>query len=293
MARESVSGKVLPSATSIATMSLHQFNKFKSFIYEQCGIKLTETKKTLLEARLQKRMRKLGMSSFKDYEAYVFSPKGMDEELIQMIDVITTNKTDFFREPAHFDYLVNNALPELTDMRNGGHREIRIWSAGCSTGEEPYTLSMVMSDYEEKHPGIRFSVLASDISTKVLEHAVQGLYDLEKVAPVPLNMKKKYLLKHKDKTKKIVRITPELRNRVSFRRLNFMDSDYGMKKPLHIIFCRNVLIYFDRPTQERIINRFAQNLVEGGYVFLGHSETLNGMRVNVTQVSPTVYRKMQ
>ena len=292
MPRESISRKEIVPVASLATMSLHQFNKFKSFIYEQCGIKLTETKKTLLEARLQKRIRKLGMRSFQEYEAYVFSPKGMDEELIQMIDVVTTNKTDFFREPGHFDYLVNNALPELMGMNGGVNRDLRVWSAGCSTGEEPYTLSMVLSDYEEKHPGVRFSVLASDISTKVLEQAIQGLYDLEKVAPVPLIMKKKYLLKHKDKTKKIVRITPELRNRVTFRRLNFMDSDYGMKKPLHIIFCRNVLIYFDRPTQERIINRFSQNLVEGGYVFLGHSETLNGMRVNVTQVSPTVYRKL-
>ena len=279
--------------TGFKSMTSKQFEKFRKFIYDQCGIKLSDAKKTLLEGRLQKRMRRLGMSSFQDYEQYIFSPEGMQEELIQMIDVITTNKTDFFRESNHFDYLVNEALPALIDINGSVYREIRIWSAGCSTGEEPYTMGIVLSEYANKVPGFKFSVLATDISTKVLQHAVSGIYDSSKVVPIPIALKKKYLLKHKDKTKKIVRIAPELRKQVTFKRLNFMDSSYGIEKPMHIIFCRNVLIYFDRETQERIINKFCKNLVNGGYLFLGHSETLNGLRVSLTQVSPTVYRKMR
>jgi chemotaxis protein methyltransferase CheR len=267
------------------------FQKFSAFIYDELGIKLNDSKRTMLEARLQKRLRTLGLHSFEDYYQYVFSPEGMRDELAHMIDVVTTNKTDFFREPAHFDFMMDNALPELTGGNSYGRKTVRVWSAGCSTGEEPYTLSMVLSEYGESNPGFDFSILATDISTRALQSAVKALYDEQKVQPVPLALKKKYLLKHKDKSKGLVKIIPELRNTITFRRLNFMDNEYGIKEQMHIIFCRNVIIYFDKPTQERLLNRLVSNLVRGGYLFMGHSETLNGMSVPVNQVYPTIYRK--
>lgn len=290
MARERVSQDNAAGAVSSA-IPQKLFQKFSTFIYDELGIKLNDSKRTMLEARLQKRLRVLGLHSFEEYYTYVFSPEGMRDELAHMIDVVTTNKTDFFREPAHFDYMMDHALPELTGGNSYGRKTIRVWSAGCSTGEEPYTLSMVLSEYAESCPGFDFSILATDISTRALQSAVRAVYDEQKVQPVPMALKKKYLLRHKDKHKGIVKIIPELRNTITFRRLNFMDKDYGIQDPLHIIFCRNVIIYFDKPTQERLLNRLVSNLVRGGYLFMGHSETLNGMSVPVNQVFPTIYRK--
>lgn len=275
---------------SLKPMSLKLFKEFSDFIYEKCGINLTASKKTLLEARLQKRLRLLNLNTYEQYKDYLFSAKGMDNELVEMIDVVTTNKTDFFREPAHFEYLVNTALPTLMRERGTSSMRIRCWSAGCSTGEEPYTLAMVLNDYAEQHRGIQFSILASDISTKVLQTAIRAVYDMSKVEPVPFDMKKKYLLRHKDPRKQVVRILPQLRNLIDFRRLNFKQTDYGIKDPLDVIFCRNVIIYFDRQTQEKLMYRFCQHLRKGGYIFLGHSETLNGMTLPLTSVAPTIYR---
>ncbi|KJU86369.1 chemotaxis protein-glutamate methyltransferase CheR, partial [Candidatus Magnetobacterium bavaricum] len=147
-----------------------------------------------------------------------------------------------------------------------------VWSAGCSTGEEPYTLAMVLSDFSEKN-GLDFMIIATDISTKVLDKAKSGIYEEERVIPVSTQMKKKYLLRSKDKSKGLVRIVPELRELIRFRRLNFMDSDFGFRETMDVIFCRNVVIYFDKKTQERLLNQFARYLARGGYLFMGHSET--------------------
>lgn len=274
----------------VGSMSSKLFNEFSDFIMQQCGIKLTHGKKVLLEARLQKRLRKLNIKSFEKYRDYVFSPHGAQEELVHFIDVITTNKTDFFREPAHFDYLVQKALPELISVGKP-YRKIKVWSAGCSTGEEPYTLSIVLNEYEEKNPGFRFEILASDISTKVLEKAVKGIYEMNKLDEIPLSIKKKYFLKHKDKDRQIAKVTSLLKQSIQFKRINFMQPDYGIREPMNIIFCRNVIIYFDRATQEKLIRRFCANLTKGGYIFLGHSETLNGMNLPLTPAAPTIYRK--
>ena len=269
------------------------FNRLSQFIYNQCGIKMPIAKKTMLEARLQKRLRQLQISSFTEYCDYLFSPRGMEEELIQMIDRVTTNKTDFFREPDHFDYLLNHVLPEWERRQNGAAgRRLMLWSAGCSSGEEPYTLAMVLSSYGEANEGFSFNILATDISTRVLEKARTAVYEEERVEPVPVIFKKKYLLRSKDRQNPMVRIVSELREKVRFRRLNFMDSDFGMREQMDIIFCRNVIIYFDRPTQERLLNKFCKHLAPGGYIFMGHSETLSGLDVPLTSVNPTVYRKL-
>jgi chemotaxis protein methyltransferase CheR len=232
------------------------------------------------------------MKSYKGYCEYPFSQEGRDEELIHMIDMVTTNKTDFSREPAHFDFLTKKALPELSMTHGAGtSRKLTVWSAGCSTGEEPYTLAMVLSGYAEIHRGFEYLILATDISTRVLDVARTGIYREEQVVPVPQDFRKRYLLRGKERQMGKVRIVPELRERLRFRRLNFMEGDFGMREPLDIVFCRNVIIYFDRPTQERLINRISSHMIPGGYLFMGHSETLNGMRVPFVSVAPTVYRK--
>ncbi|MBF0178971.1 MAG: protein-glutamate O-methyltransferase [Magnetococcales bacterium] len=269
------------------------FQRLSEFIYAQCGIMMPPAKKTMLTARIQKRLRLVGMHSFKEYIDWVLNPDESGEELIQFIDIVTTNKTDFFREPAHFEYLAQNALPELIKTAGAGvRRELMVWSAGCSTGEEPYTLAMVLKEFAQHYPGINFraKILATDISSRVLRTASNAVYDLEKVSPIPLGLKRKYLLKSKDPTKRLVRVTPELRSMVNFRRLNFMDGEFGLRERMDVIFCRNVIIYFDRPTQERLINKFCRYLSPGGFLFVGHSETLNNLKVPVVQAAPTIYR---
>jgi chemotaxis protein methyltransferase CheR len=272
-------------------MSHRDYKRFSEFIYNEVGIKLPPSKKVMLESRIRKRLRELGLKNFSQYCNYVFDTQGAKDEIIHMIDVITTNKTDFFREPAHFSYLLEVALPTLINYKKTIYKKITLWSAGCSTGEEPYTLAMVLSEFAEKYNGFQFSILATDICTKVLEKAVRGTYEMEKVEPVPMSLKKKYLLRNKDSKKNLVRIIPELRNLIQFQRLNLMDNDFNMREPVDIIFCRNVIIYFDRQTQEKLINRFYHKISPGGYLFMGHSETLHGMNVPVVQVAPTIYRK--
>ncbi len=283
-----------PCSGSVRESGLSQrdFGRLSAFVHEHCGIKLPPSKKTMLEARLRRRLRALEMKSYEEYCDYLFGPRGLQEEIVRMIDLVTTNKTDFFREPAHFDFLVRNCLADLCDAgRGGAWRRVAVWSAGCSTGEEPYTLAMVLSEFGEGRPGFRFSILATDISTRVLETAAVGIYDEERVDPVPPAWKRKYLLKSRDRSKGLVRVASALRSLVEFRRLNLMDENFGIREPMNVIFCRNVIIYFDKATQEALVNRFAGHLAPGGYLFLGHSETLCGMDAPLVQVAPTVYRK--
>jgi chemotaxis protein methyltransferase CheR len=273
------------------SLSARDFGRLSRFIYDTCGIKMPEVKKTMLEARLQKRLRSLGMHSFTDYCDFLFSAEGMEQELVQMLDMVTTNKTDFFREPDHFHYLTQTVLPEWVKRHPGG--TLAIWSAGCSSGEEPYTLAMVLSEFAARNPGFDFRILATDISTRVLEKAKTAIYSESQVEPVTIELKKKYLLRSKDRSSGMVRIVPELREKIRFRRLNFMDDDFGMREPLDIIFCRNVIIYFDRQTQEKLLQRFHHNMKAGAYIFMGHSETLSGLNVPLVSVYPTVYRKQR
>ncbi len=275
-----------------AVMSHQDFSRCVELIRDMCGIKLAPTKKTMLEGRLRKRLRGLRMHSFEDYFDYLFSTEGMEAERIHLIDVVTTNKTDFFREPTHFDYLVQTVLPAfLGEIGRSTRMKLRMWSAGCSTGEEPYTLAMVMCEAAEAYPGIRFSITATDISTRALDKAKQGIYAHERIEPVPHALRRKYLLRSRDKTRKLVRIAPELRSLVSFRRFNLTEDDFSVVDPMEIIFCRNVLIYFDRQTQEQVLLHFCQRLISGGFLFTGHSETLHGMSLPLIQRASTVYQR--
>jgi len=271
-------------------MSDKTFARFSKFIQTEVGIKMPDAKKTMLQARLQKRLWKLGLTSFDEYCDYLFSHEGLEQELAQMIDVVTTNKTEFFRESKHFEYLVEHALPNLI-KRKGLREEFTIWCAGCSTGEEPYSIAMVLNDFTEQYPDFHFFVLGTDISTRALEQAKIGIYEEERIDPVPLPMRRKYLLKSKEKGKGFVRVIPELRAFVKFRRLNFMDKNFGLRESADIIFCRNVIIYFDRLTQEGVLDRICSYLNPGGYLFTGHSETLNGMNLPLIPVAHTVYQQ--
>ena len=285
------SGQATPQ---LCSMRNKEFEQFSALIYDEVGIKMPPAKKTMLEARLQKRLKALGMHSFQEYSDFIFSPAGREQEIIQLIDVVTTNKTDFFREPQHFDFLVREAIPTMRQLRGAGESPLnpfRIWSAGCSNGEEPYTMAMVLSDYAAANHGFKFSILASDICTQVIKKASSAVYGEDRTDTIPLSMKKKYLLRSKDRSKGLVRIAPELRSSVSFKRVNFMEDQFGISERMDVIFCRNVVIYFDKQTQAKLMHKFHRQLVTGGYLFIGHSETLNGLEVPFTQVANTVYRK--
>jgi chemotaxis protein methyltransferase CheR len=274
----------------VLNMSMKEFSRLSDFIYSNYGIKMPVEKKLMLQSRLQKRLRALNMPSFAEYVDYVFSKSG-HEEVVLMMDQVSTNKTDFFREPHHFDFLVDHILPELTGQ-SSYKKSIKVWSAGCSSGEEAYTLAMVMENYLEQHSGFDYHIHCTDISTKVLQIAVDAVYKEDRVAVVPLNFKRKYLLRSKDPLKKTVRVVPELRAKTTFARLNLMDGYYDAPDSFDMVFCRNVLIYFDKKTQERVINKLASKLRRGGYFFLGHSESIMAMDVPLRQVKPTIFIKL-
>jgi chemotaxis protein methyltransferase CheR len=243
----------------------------------------------MLEGRLQKRLKALQIATFKEYIEFLLGPRG-EQERVPMFDLVTTNKTDFFREPVHFTFLQSQILPTLT-LRPGG-RPLKCWSAGCSSGEEPYTLAMVLSEYAEHHPLPDFHIYATDLSTHVLAIALKAVYPESRIADIPMTLRHKYLLRSKDPSEKAVRIASSIRNKVQFSQLNFMDERYDMPGDLDIIFCRNVLIYFDKPTQERVLNKFCGHLQRGGYLFLGHSESITDMNLPLVQIKPTVFRKV-
>ena len=278
---------------SFPPMSDADFARFKDLIYEKCGIHLTSVKKTMLSSRLRKRMRLLRIMSFAQYYRHISAGIGDSEELVHMIDSVSTNKTEFFRESKHFNFLHNEALPLLVESgiwKSG--QKLNIWSAGCSTGEEPYTLAMVTSYFIEKVRPLDFSILASDISTRVLEIGGKGVYPESAVVPVPKPMRLKYLMKGTGSQKGNFRIVPELRNKLRFQRINLNEgNDFSIKTRMEIIFCRNVIIYFDRDTQKRLFEKFYQQLAPGGYLFIGHSETLNGLNSEFNLVAGSTYRK--
>jgi len=273
------------------TISTRDYARLCDLIYAEAGIHLGPDKRTMLEARIKRRLKALSLASYGQYCESLFGRERPKDEILHLIDVVTTNKTDFFRELRHFDFLTARALPDL-NARNRTGRPLLVWSAGCSTGEEPYTLAMVLSEYALTHPGFRFRILATDVSTTVLATADRGVYAKELVAPVPAALVRRYFMRSRDPGSGQVRATPELRRLVEFRRLNFMDADYGIVGKADAIFCRNVIIYFDRPTQERILGRLASHLVPGGYMFVGHSETLHNMDLPLVPVAPALYRRV-
>lgn len=263
------------------------FDKIRNFITRNYGIKLEPSKRTLVESRLGSRVRNLGFTTYQAYLNFVFQ-KNNKKELSLLVDLITTNKTDFFRESSHFDYLDNHLLPEFIKQYGYG-KNIKIWSAACSSGEEVYTLAMVLEEFALKQR-LTYNLSGSDLSLRMLEQAKSGVYSLNRLYTVPDAYKRKYMLKSKNPKIHLAKIKPEIRRKVAFFQKNLMDTDYGGEK-YHVIFCRNVLIYFDKENQEKVINRLARHLLPGGYLFLGHSESALGMKVSVQQIKPTIYRR--
>jgi chemotaxis protein methyltransferase CheR len=270
-----------------AQLSDTDFAKLSKFIYTQYGIKMPYEKKIMLQSRLQKRLRALCIYSFKEYIDYVFGGNNNDE-VIHMMDVVSTNKTDFYREPSHFDFLKNSLLPKLYETK----KIIKIWSAGCSSGPEVYTLAIELSEFANTHQGFDFSIFGTDISTLMLKKAHAAVYPEDMVEVIPLDLKKKYLLKSKDRTKKLVRVNEQLRKKVKFQRLNFIEDQFSINEQFDIIFCRNVLIYFDRETQEKVINKLCNFLKLDGIFFLGHSESITNINVPLKQIKPTIYTRI-
>jgi chemotaxis protein methyltransferase CheR len=273
-----------------AKLSNTEFDMLSAYIFNNFGIKMPKEKKVMLQSRLQKRLKALNMKSYAEYIEYVFSKKGQMEELINMIDEVSTNKTDFFREPAHFQYLTEYVLPGIMDSPLK-YKKLKIWSAGCSSGEEVYTLGIVLNEARKTYPNLDYNICGTDISNKMLQHAQQGIYKEDRVQNIPMAMKKSYFLKSKDPSNKLVRVVPALRSKARFARLNFMDPSYNVNETFDIIFCRNVLIYFDRAAQEKVINKLCRHLDVGGYFFLGHSESITNIDVPLKQIKPTFFIK--
>jgi chemotaxis protein methyltransferase CheR len=272
-------------------LSDQDFNKLSHFIYTNYGIKMPPAKKNMLQARLQNRLRENNLQSFKEYCDLVFSGKNSESEIVHMIDVVSTNKTDFYRENAHFEFMRSTVLPEFHQQQVG--ETLKIWSSACSSGEEVYTIGMVINEYLSGKKTFDYSILGTDISTRILQKAATAVYAEERVNPIPIELKKKYLLRSKNRENPSVKIVPEIRQRTSFTRLNLMDQDYfGIPKNFDVVFCRNVLIYFDRPTQEKVINKLCSHLKPGGYFFLGHSESITGIDVPLKQIKPTIFKKI-
>jgi len=270
-------------------ISKRNFDKLARFIYDYSGIKMPPTKLTMLEGRLRRRLRATRHASFDDYCDFLFNEDGLEQESVYLIDVVTTNKTDFFREAKHFEYMQTVALPRLADS---GVRTIRTWSSACSTGAEPYTMAMVLAEFVEGRSDLSYSVLATDLSTDVLQTARRGIYAEDLVAPVPRDLQKKYVMVAKQQGRRDVRISPKLRSRVGFARMNLMDEKYPVGDTMHLIFCRNVLIYFDKQTQAGVLARLCDCLAKGGYMFIGHSESITGFDLPLKQVSNTVFQRI-
>lgn len=273
------------------TISSGDYARLRRLIYDEAGIALGAGKQTMLEGRLRRRLKALAIDSYRAYCDFLFSDRGLKEELISLIDAVTTNKTDFFREPRHFDFLTTQTLPGFV-ARTGSRRPFRLWSAGCSTGEEPYTLAMVLSEFAAAHSGFSFRILATDVSTNVLNRAALAIYSADTVRPVPQPLKLKYLLRGRERGSERVRVAAELRRTVEFRRLNFMDADYGIEEKFDAIFCRNVIIYFDRTTQQNMLEKIVAQLLPGGDLFMGHAETLHELRLPVEPIAPALYRRL-
>ncbi len=278
-----------------ARLGAQDFRRICELVYRASGITLSPLKHTMVETRLRKRLKALQLGSFAEYSERLFASVSREQETVALLDSITVNKTDFFREPDHFHYLVSSAIPAL--MANGGcglSRPLAVWSAGCSTGEEPYTLAILLSEFRESQrqgSAFRFSILATDLSTKALDTARRAVYSEQILEAVPQYLRHKYFLRSRDRSIGLARLTAGMRDLVEFKRLNLAAPSYGISDCLDAVFCRNVMIYFDSVVRAQVVRRLVASLRRGGYFFIGHSETLNGMDLPVESMAPAIYRK--
>ena len=265
-----------------------EFEKFSVLIYNKTGIHLKLEKKELLNARLGKRLRACQLTSFETYYDLVMHDSS-GNELVHLINAVSTNFTSFFREIAHFDFLTSDVLPQLS-ISKGRQSTINVWSSACSSGEEPYTLAMVIDQFMRRQTNLSCSILATDISTKVLGAAERGIYPQERVDKMPKNFLHTYFQRGVGRSAGFVKAKPAIRNLVTFRRFNLMDQ-FPWQEEFDIIFCRNVMIYFNKETQDELVRKFYQSLTPGGFLFIGHSESLGNTKSKFKQAATTVYQK--
>jgi chemotaxis protein methyltransferase CheR len=267
----------------------HDFDELRGIIRREAGIALGDAKRHLLVARLARRVRHLGLSSFGDYCRYLASLDPRGEERLRMVNCITTNKTDFFREAHHFAFLRERVVPEALDRARGRRPRVRVWSAACSTGEEPYSIAITLRQAlgPDAVDGVR--VLATDIDTDVLRHAERGIYGKDRITAIPHHVLRECFLRGRGEWANHVLVRPELRRLVTFARLNLIDEPWPIRTRFDVIFCRNALIYFDPPTQRSICRRFARYLDPHGYLLVGHSESLLSLHDLYAPVRGTIY----
>lgn len=274
-------------------LSERDFRRLGELIQDYCGIRMPPVKKTMVEGRLRRRVRALNLSSLDDYCRRLFDEGQLGSEMVELIDAVTTNKTEFFREIEHFRFLTAKALPHLQSQphRPGHDRPLKIWSAACSIGAEPYTLAMVLGEHARTVRDFRFDIYATDICTDVLEKAKMGIFPEDMAREVPHDLAKRYLRRSRDRARPTVRLIPDLRQRVHFGHLNLMDSDYPMDTDMDIIFCRNALIYFDKATQHTVLSKLCRHLRPGGFLMVGHSESVLGGTLPLTHVTSAVFMR--
>jgi len=269
---------------AIRPLTEREFGKISRLAYEKFGLELKPGKQQLVSARLGKKVRAAGCSSFDEYyESVVADSTG--ESLIELIDALTTNFTDFMREPAHFEFLRQEALARWLKRER-----VRIWSTACSTGEEPYSIAFALLDALGNAGRPRLEIVATDISSRALEHAQRGVYPAARLANLPAAWQRSYFLRGEGKWQGSYRVKPEVAALVRFRRLNLNES-FSHPEPFSVILCRNVMIYFDRPTQQRLVRQLASQLEPGGYLLIGHSESLTAIDHPLSYVRPTIYRR--
>lgn len=270
-------------------LSDDQFDYIRKLVTEHAAIRLPDTKRQMVYGRLVRRLRELKLGSFDDYIEMLERDTG--KEFINLINAITTNLTSFFRENHHFELLRNQYLPDIVESR-GAARQLRVWSAGCSTGEEPYTIAITLKEFLPPEATWDVRILATDIDTNVVNTAEQGVYSIDRVKDLKTEIKRNWFRRGKGVNRNMVKVNSELQQMISFRSLNLMEG-WPMKGKFDIIFCRNVVIYFDKPTQKRLFDRYAELLHDGGYLFLGHSESMHNLSDRFKLLGNTVYQKTQ
>ena len=269
-----------------------EFNLLRDLIKELTGINLSDQKKMLVVSRLSKRLRALGLPDFTSYVKYIAEDEAGSQEIDHLINRMTTNKTDFYRESHHFAFLTDVLLPELYgEGVKIGSRKLRVWSAGCSSGEEPYTIAITLREFFKDKSGWDIKILATDLDTEMLDKARKGIYTEQIVHPVPTQYLHRYFKKGVGSNQGLFLVKDELKEMVIFRRHNLVSEPLLIKSPFDIIFCRNVIIYFDDATKGSVIRRFHGALKSGGYLFLGHSESLMGSESRFKLISNSTYRK--
>lgn len=269
-------------------LSKRNFDRLARYIYAYSGIRMPHSKTTMLEGRLRRRLRVTGHGTLDEYCRYLFEGDGIEGEAVALIDAVTTNKTDFFREPNHFAHLRDVILPEFLEK---GGRSLNAWSAACSTGAEPYTIAMVLEE-AVRMSNFNYSILATDLSTEVLATAIKGIYPADMMDPVPRDIALRYVMRSIHPGARKVRIHPQLRARIGFARMNLMSESYPVGEEMDLLFCRNVLIYFDKPTQGAVLRRLCACLKPGGHLFVGHSESVVGFDLPLQAVAGTVLKKV-